>query len=731
MKKSLGVAVVLLMNILLLSWGGVSASASLVQVNTSAIPNEVLSPALASSLKAQPAGQMATYIVNLKDQLDVKKVSGKNRPDKRKNLILGLQNKSATTQSALRALLNSHKAQGHVSSYTPFWVYNAVSVTGDSVAISEIAKLPEIATIVPEAIISAPAKLAATAQTTTSVEPNISLINAPALWNLGYQGQGVVIASMDTGVDNTHPDLSGQYRGGTDSWYDPYGQHATPYDQNGHGTWTTGIMVGGSNSGSAIGVAPRAQWIAAKIFNDSNQATTTAIHQSFQWLLDPDGNPNTSDAPDVVNNSWAFGTANSCNLEFEPDLQSLVAADIVPVFSAGNYGPNASTSTSPANNPDAFSVGAIYNSGAILTDSSRGPNSCNSALFPNVVAPGDSINTTDLYGFYYNPSGTSFSAPHVSGAMALLLSYNHNLSVNQLESAMVNTAVDLGVAGPDNIYGAGRIDVLAAYSSLSGTGGSTPTPTPTVSTPVPTSTPTPTATATATPVPTNTPTPTATATPAPTNTPTPVATPTPVPTDTIFADGFESGSLSAWSSSSGGVSVTTAAAMAGSKFGLQAVTSNGSTAYVVDNSPTAEKNYHARFYFNPNGTGTGSSQQDILAGQDAATKTIFRIQYRRTGTSPNYSYQIRAGVLKSGGSTGYTNWYSITNTAHAIEIAWQSSKTASFTLYLDGTARQSLTGINTSTYSLESVRLGVSSGAGGGQEYFDAFVSTRSTYIGL
>jgi len=89
--------------------------------------------------------------------------------------------------------------------------------------------------------------------------------------------------------------------------------------------------------GASTGVAPGAGWIGVKVFNDRGVASTSAIHKGFQWLLDPDGNPATADAPDVVNASWT-GSAAGCNLEFQPDLRNLRAAGILPVFSAGNYG---------------------------------------------------------------------------------------------------------------------------------------------------------------------------------------------------------------------------------------------------------------------------------------------------------------------------------------------------------------------------------------------------------
>src|SRR4030042_6296378 len=249
---------------------------------------------------------------------------------------------------------------------------------------------------------------------------NLSAIHAPALWDLGYYGQGVVVANMDTGVDLSHPELGSRWRGGSDSWYDPYNQHpTTPTDISGHGTWTMGVMVAADGSGTTLGVAPQAQWIAVKIFNDSGSATATAIHLGFQWLLDPDGNPATADAPQVVNNSWVFSSPG-CNLEFQHDLQSLRAADILPVFSAGNYGPNGSTSASPANYPEAFAVGAVDNNDQIAAFSSRGPSACGEtqSIYPELVAPGVGIKSTDLYGFYTYATGTSLAAPQVSGALA-------------------------------------------------------------------------------------------------------------------------------------------------------------------------------------------------------------------------------------------------------------------------------------------------------------------------
>ncbi|HET7479246.1 MAG TPA: S8 family serine peptidase, partial [Rubrobacteraceae bacterium] len=217
-----------------------------------------------------------------------------------------------------------------------------------------------------------------------------------------------------------------------------------------------------------VGVAPGAEWIAAKIFDDNDQATTAGIHQSFQWILDPDGDPATADAPDVVNSSWAMPSPG-CDLEFQPDLQALLAAGILPVFAAGNYGPNTGTAASPANYPEALAVGASDNAGTVQSFSSRGPSSCGEpqgtpqSTFPEVVAPGLDIKAPDLLGGYAYASGTSLAAPHAAGALALLLDADPSLTAAQQREALTASATDVGAAGPDDASGYGLINARSAY----------------------------------------------------------------------------------------------------------------------------------------------------------------------------------------------------------------------------------------------------------------------------
>jgi len=426
-----------------------------------------IDPVLQRQLDAAAPDQTVDAIVVLDSQADVSRVQARARAQRLRDVEGILRAHAGQAQKGILGLLAQRRAQGLVTGVRPLWIVNEVSVQATPAVIRELATRPEVREVRPNATIQAPEPLVAPAA--AAPESNVGLVNAPALWDLGFTGQGIVVANMDTGVDATHPDLALRYRGGTNSWYDPNGQHpTTPTDRAGHGTSTMGVMVGGDAGGTSIGMAPGAQWIAVKIFNDSGSATATNIHAGFQWLLNPDGDPATADAPHIVNNSWTM-SGSTCNLEFQSDLRSLRAAGIVPVFSAGNNGPFVGSVGAVANNPEALAVGATDDSDVIASFSGRGPSACSGAVSPRLAAPGVTIRTSDLSGGYRSVSGTSFAAPHVAGALALLLGPFPGLSADRQEAALQSSAVDFGASGLDNDYGYGRLDVLAAYNWLSST----------------------------------------------------------------------------------------------------------------------------------------------------------------------------------------------------------------------------------------------------------------------
>ena len=428
---------------------------------------ELMDPKLRAGVEALPPGEEVAVIVTLADQVDPDAFKGGDRGRFRRELVAALKAKAAATQQPVMALLASRGGRGAVS----LWAINGIAVSVTAEVLLELEQLPEVSSLKLDATVDAPW----TAKSTALLpEWNLLAIRAPELWDLGYAGAGVVVASMDTGVDVDHLDLAGGWRGGGNSWFDPNGEHASPHDAGGHGTQTMGLMVGGDAGGSAIGVAPDAQWIAVKIFDDAGQATLSGIHQGFQWLLDPDGDPGTDDAPDVVNNSWGFPeTVNQCYTEFAPDIELLKTVGIAVVFSAGNRGPQGSSSVSPANNPGSVATGAVDEFLSVADSSSRGPGACDGSPYPELTAPGVNVLTSDLtFGGafpdrYVSVTGTSFAAPQVSGGMALLLGAFPDATVGELEQALESAALDLGTSGPDDDHGFGLIDLVEAYALLS------------------------------------------------------------------------------------------------------------------------------------------------------------------------------------------------------------------------------------------------------------------------
>ncbi|MCU7797322.1 MAG: S8 family serine peptidase [Candidatus Thiodiazotropha sp. (ex Myrtea spinifera)] len=381
----------------------------------------------------------------------------------RNKIVTGLKNRAKSPRAALERLLHQYSVKADLKS---LWSINAVALKLPAHLVDEVAKLPGIDRISVDMLLTMNAS--PTEVVTTEPLWNLEDVNTNALWDKGIAGEGVVVAILDSGVDLNHPDLVSRWRGGVNSWLDPYGQHEIPVDFDGHGTQALSLVLGGDASGYQVGMAPNAQWIAAKIFDNNNQTSLSAIHEAFQWVLDPDGDPTTDDAPDVVNNSWGFtNTINQCYQEFTDDIRLLREAGIAVVFSAGNFGPFDETSISPANDPGSISVGSVDQFQDIERSSSRGPGACDGGVFPKLVAPGSLIFSADALPIGYNVvSGTSFAAPHVTGAIALLKSAFPTATVSQIETALYDSAADLGDSGTDDHYGYGMLDLAAAYDLL-------------------------------------------------------------------------------------------------------------------------------------------------------------------------------------------------------------------------------------------------------------------------
>lgn len=430
--------------------------------------------ALTERVATAPADSYIDVIVRFTGSVDPRSFKDKDVKKRAKDMIKAL--KQVADKQDVKDLRSDLRALG-AEKVVDLWIISGIAVSVRADKVDELASKQIVERVSLDAETAIPAAVG-----DWSPEANLQAIGAQELWSDGYDGNGIVIATMDTGVDANHPDIGPAFRGGGNSWFDPHGEHATPYDalstSGGHGTHVMGLLIGGDASGNAVGVAPGAEWIAVKMFNDAGGASYSDIHQGYQWLLDPDGNSNTHDVPDIVNNSWFLDEpATPCNPEFEADIAALKAAGIAMVFAAGNTGPAAGSSVSPANNAGGFAVGAVDSGEAVIGTSARGPSACDGGTFPEIAAPGQGVTTTDHTSglpipFTTTSTGTSIAAPHVSSGMALLKQAFPNATVSQLESAITESAVDLGASGPDNDYGHGLLDLVAAHVWLDENSGS-------------------------------------------------------------------------------------------------------------------------------------------------------------------------------------------------------------------------------------------------------------------
>jgi subtilisin family serine protease len=393
------------------------------------------------------------------------------------------------SQAPLAEFLTAERSAGRVRQFQRFFSVNAIGVTSDARALQALAAFPQVEEIVAAPALTIPAPLPGTLQATiASIEWNIAKIRAPEAWAAGITGQGIVVASLDTGVEFNHPALVNQYRGnlgagGFDhnyNWLDAtltLGCAAAPCDDNQHGTHTTGTMVGTDGGANQIGVAPGAKWIACKALSGAGVAIIFDLIECGDWMLAPrnlsGASPDPARRPHIVNNSWGFIFGGF------PFLQTMVrnwrSAGIFPAFSAGNNGPACGTATSPGDYVESFATGATDIDDAIAVFSSRG-RSLFGPVKPDVTAPGVNVRSAVPGGGYAAFSGTSMASPHTAGLVALLWSRFPNL-VRDIAGTekMLRPAADIlntneGCSGdgprthPNNTFGSGRIDAVQTLS---------------------------------------------------------------------------------------------------------------------------------------------------------------------------------------------------------------------------------------------------------------------------
>ena len=482
--------------------------------STSQLPNDptdeltndpTLSPHV---LAATEDGAATSFLVVMAEQADVSRAASlPTKTDKGAFVYETLRQTALRGQAKLRAELGRAGIP-----YRSFYVVNMLEVTGDRELVLKLAARSDVARIeanpqisnlqFPISNLQSPIP---DTQSPLTIEWNIQQVNAPAVWVMGYTGQGVVVAGQDTGYQWDHPALKPHYRGWNGvtaahdyNWHDAI--HTTafspcpndspaPCDAHGHGTHTMGTMVGDDGAGNQVGMAPGAKWIGCRDMDNQGNGTPASYTECFEFFLAPypyggsaitQGVP--SLAPAVIGNSWSCPPSEGCDTQtLKMVVDNVRAAGIEVVAAAQNAGPSCSTIRDPIGIYDsAFTVGATDSSDTVAGFSSRGPviSDGSGRRKPDISAPGVSVRSTYPTNSWGYLSGTSMATPHVVGLFALIWSAAPELMghLSATENIITSTAIHLTTAQgcgddtptsvPNNVYGWGRIDALAAIQTL-------------------------------------------------------------------------------------------------------------------------------------------------------------------------------------------------------------------------------------------------------------------------
>ena len=327
---------------------------------------------------------------------------------------------------------------------------NAVTANANQVQIEELKKHPMVKRVYEDTL------------RFRQLNESVDIIGAPTLWQMTdtqgnpLTGVGIEVGIIDTGIDYTHPALGGcigqdcKVIGGYDFHYDDN----DPSDIDGHGTHVAGIVA--ANSEDLKGVAPDAKLWALKSLGDEGFGFQSNTVRAIEYSMDPDGDPSTDDALDVINMSLGgFGDKDS------PDslaADAAVEAGIVVVVAAGNDGSYGNiSSASPASSRRAITVASTTKDDQVSDFSSKGDANNLGRFKPEVSAPGSSIYSLAPNNSFASLSGTSMASPHVAGAAALMLQDEPDLRPDDIAERMMASSALL----EDSAFaqGTGRLDL--------------------------------------------------------------------------------------------------------------------------------------------------------------------------------------------------------------------------------------------------------------------------------
>jgi major intracellular serine protease len=276
-------------------------------------------------------------------------------------------------------------------------------------------------------------------QNTAPVMPyGIKQIGAPEIWEKGEEGEGVVVAILDTGIDTTHPDLRDQIIGGRN--FTSEGRRDDITDRNGHGTHVAGTIAGARNNTGVIGVAPKAKLLIGKVLNKYGTGGYRGITDAIRWATDWRG-PN-GERTRVINMSLG-GPIH------DPDQYAAIlyacSKGVLVIVAAGNEGDDDEETME-------YGYPALYNeciTVAACDEEKKLARFSNNSKQVDAISAGVDVLSTYPTGQYAVLSGTSMATPHVTGAVALLIAlgekyFGRMLTESEIYALLVQNCCSIG-----------------------------------------------------------------------------------------------------------------------------------------------------------------------------------------------------------------------------------------------------------------------------------------------
>ncbi|SEH02718.1 Serine protease, subtilisin family [Nonomuraea solani] len=302
------------------------------------------------------------------------------------------------------------------------------------------------------------AKIWLDGKVTASLEHSVPQVGAPQAWQDGYDGKGVKVAVLDTGIDPAHADVAAKVTATRD-----FTDTGSAKDEHGHGTHVAATVAGtgAASKGLRKGVAPGAELVIGKVLDARGSGTESQVLAGMEWAARESG-------ADVINMSLGGGATDGTD-PLSTAVDTLTAeTGALFVIAAGNEGGEYEVG-SPGAATSALTVGAVDANDALAPFSSRGPR-LDEALKPDITAPGVNIIAARAAGtslgtpvddLHTKLSGTSMATPHVAGAAAILAQRHPEWKAGQLKDALVSTAKTIdGQTAYEQ--GGGRLDVAKA-----------------------------------------------------------------------------------------------------------------------------------------------------------------------------------------------------------------------------------------------------------------------------